>query len=130
MTNHARIGGILSIVAGGLGLLGGIGYGFLAILIGVIGTGTNFDSYNYSSYDPMIIVAIVFGICAFIDLVVSILAIVGGVFNIKRRTWGLALAGSIGAVLAFFPCGIPALIFTALGKPEFNTLPPAAPHQT
>ena len=50
-------------------------------------------------------------------LVLGIIAIIGGIFALKRRTWWLALVGSICAVPVGI--GIPALIFVIMGKQEF-----------
>lgn len=53
-------------------------------------------------------------------LVLGVMAIVGGIFALKRKTWGLALAGGI---CALFPphslLGILAIVFVALSKEEF-----------
>ena len=48
--------------------------------------------------------------------------IVGGIFALRRRVWGLALAGAICAFLvpAGFILGILAIIFVAMGKREFE----------
>jgi hypothetical protein len=55
-------------------------------------------------------------------VVLGILAIVGGVFALRRKVWGLALAGSIAALfsLHLFFLGIAAIVFTALSKNEFE----------
>jgi hypothetical protein len=55
-------------------------------------------------------------------LIIGIVAIVGGSLAIGRRVWGLALAG---AICALFPVhvailGILAIIFVALSKGEFD----------
>jgi len=55
-------------------------------------------------------------------LVIGIVAIIGGIFAIRRHVWGLALAG---AICALFPphvavLGILAIIFVALSKGEFD----------
>lgn len=54
--------------------------------------------------------------------ILGILAIVGGVFALRRKVWGLALAGSIVSLfsLHFFILGIAAVVFTALSKNEFE----------
>jgi hypothetical protein len=127
MQNYARVGGILSVVAGGLGCLSAILLVFFAILVGVLSSGDILGNhyYSYSSPDFALgIVAIIYGVFGFIGVLVSILAIIGGVYGIKKKNWGFALAGSIAGVIAFFPCGVVAVIFTAMGKPEFG-IPPA-----
>jgi hypothetical protein len=54
-------------------------------------------------------------------IVVGIIAIVGGSAALRRRVWGLALAGSICALLPPWTIlGILAIIFVSLGKGEFE----------
>jgi hypothetical protein len=52
----------------------------------------------------------------------AILAIVGGVYALKRKIWGLALAGSIGALFSpyFWLLAITAIVLTAMSKKEFD----------
>jgi hypothetical protein len=60
-------------------------------------------------------------------VILGILAIIGGIFALRRKIWGLALAGAIAGTFVFFPCGIPAIIFVSLGKQEFALPKPPAP---
>ena len=53
-------------------------------------------------------------------LVLGIVAIVGSVYAWRRKSWGLALAGSICALSPVGVLGILAIIFVALGKGEFK----------
>lgn len=60
-------------------------------------------------------------------VILSIVAVVGGVFSIRKRVWGLALAAAICGFIAGLPfivpailLGIPAIVFTALGKRQFK----------
>ena len=57
-------------------------------------------------------------------LVLGIIAIVGGIYALRRSVWGLALAGAICAFLALPGLGwilaILAIIFVSLGKREFS----------
>jgi hypothetical protein len=123
MQNYAKVGGILSIVAGGIGCLLALAVILLAVVLRAYGGGTYFYDSYYVEDQVFLLMTIVYAACGVIGLVISALAIVGGVFGIKRKNWGMALAGSIAGVLTFFPCGIVAVIFTALGKSEFNVLP-------
>jgi hypothetical protein len=54
-------------------------------------------------------------------IILGIIPIIGGIFSLKRRLWGLALAG---AICALFPLtlifGILAIIFLVMGKNEFD----------
>ena len=60
-------------------------------------------------------------------VILSIVAIIGGVFAIRKRAWGVALAGAICGFIVGLPLvapaillGIPAIIFVALGKKQFE----------
>lgn len=101
--------GILSIVAGGGDLLTG--------LIALALRHRQVDTYpRYHVF-----VGTVFGAAGVLWVILAVIAIVGGVFAIRRRAWGLALAGAICAVI--WPTsilGILAIIFVALSRPEFN----------
>ncbi len=97
------VGGILAIIAGALQVILGIviaaigGIFFLTTWAGVFAT-------------PL--------------LVFGIIAIVGGIYALRREVWGLALAGSICAIIPIIPpwsiLGILAIIFVSLGKGEFK----------
>ena len=132
MTNYAKIGGILSIISGGFSIL----WLIMAVLMMVMmWSFTNPAYYDFRNAPPgnvMTIMMVFYGVMAFIGLLVGALAVVGGIYGIRKKIWGLALAGAIAGTLVFFPAGIVAIIFTALGKPEYDTVPAAvtAPVQT
>ncbi len=62
-------------------------------------------------------VLIVLGI---ISLVFGVISLVGGIQSIRRKAWGLALAGSILAIPASAVLGILSIIFVSIGKQEFT----------
>jgi len=111
-TNKPTVAGILAIISGVLGLLLAvsyfIGYG---VVSGALGIPTG--------YIPEFVPGIVLGM-AIPTAVIAILALVGGIFAVQRKQWGWALAGSIAAILAFLPLGIPAVILAAQSKNEFE----------
>ena len=121
MHNYYKVGGILSIVAGGFGAL----YFVVAIiLIFAVAVGMDTWDFNSSYYADWsggwgVLLAIMVVGCL-IYACLGALAIVGGVFGLRKKLWGLALAGSIAGMLVFFPCGVLAIIFTALAKPEYD----------
>jgi hypothetical protein len=96
-------GGVLAIIAGALGVIIGVLFATgVGLLGGIFGMG-----WLSAIFAPLI----VFGI----------IAIVGGVCSLQRRIWGLALAGSICALIGpWFLLGILAIIFVSLGKREFK----------
>jgi hypothetical protein len=53
-----------------------------------------------------------------VAIIISIVAVAGGLCALKRRAWGLALAGSICSIWCWV--GIPAIIFIVLSKQEFS----------
>jgi hypothetical protein len=60
-------------------------------------------------------------------IILSIVAIVGGIFAIRKRAWGFALAAAICGFVVGLPfiapailLGIPVIVFTALGKGQFK----------
>jgi hypothetical protein len=64
----------------------------------------------------------IFAVLAIPMALLAILAIVGGVYALKRKIWGLALAGSIGALFSpyFWLLAITAIVLTAMSKKEFD----------
>jgi hypothetical protein len=111
------VAGILSIVAGAGGVIV-----WSLIILGVFiffiaassGGGVNLPILQ-SKLIPVWV-----AILAIPFMALSILAIVGGVFALSRKIWGLALAGSIGALFCSTVLGIVAIIFTVLSKDEFE----------
>ena len=118
LTWKPTTGGVLSIVAGGLAVLTGLGALRRGEFVGRILWHWRFE------------------VVGVVGLLLGIVAIVGGIFALRRSTWGLALAGSI---CALFPphtavLGILSIIFVSLSKGEFDrpipqqgSQPPAAP---
>ncbi|MBM4432525.1 MAG: hypothetical protein FJ025_00800 [Chloroflexi bacterium] len=55
-----------------------------------------------------------------LPIVLGIISIIGGVFALQRRVWGMALAGAICALpTPAIILGILAIIFVSLSKKEF-----------
>jgi len=100
--------GILSIVAGAIELLIGIG---LTIALGLAASLAGAVPGLPSGILPVFAIPII---------ILGIVAIVGGIYALRRKVWGLALAGCICAL--FWPgfiLGILAIIFVVMGKNEF-----------
>jgi len=60
-------------------------------------------------------------IMAILLAVLSSLPLIGGVYAIQRKTWSLALTGSVVAILSIPPLGIVATVLVSLSKNEFTT---------
>ena len=50
----------------------------------------------------------------------GVIALIGGIFALRRKAWGFALAGAILALFPIIPLGVLAIIFVAMGKNEFS----------
>lgn len=131
MTDHSRVGGVLSIISGAFGIIGSFCAFMWAIFFPVMmDYAQNRPDYS-GRYMPHSVTGLIGGFIAvwgFFVLAFAIMAIIGGVFSLRREKFGVALAGAICAALAFFWTGIPAIIFIAMGNHEFagpeNATPP------
>jgi len=115
------VAGILDIVGGALRILGSF-----AVLIGIMffipvavtaGPGPVPEMARWlipGVLQTILIIATIF------LLIVGILPIIGGIYALQRKKWGLALAGSIVAIFGSSIMGILATIFLAISKDEFE----------
>jgi TM2 domain-containing membrane protein YozV len=101
--------GILCIIGGAIGLLLCLFWALIALVL--MGDPS---VEGELSIDAPIVKFWVFG-----GIAITI-AIVGGICALRRRIWGLALAGSICALVGFGIPGILAIIFVVRGKREFE----------
>ena len=53
-------------------------------------------------------------------VVLTAVAVAGGIFALRRKRWGLALAGAIIATLPFSVFGLAAIILLILSRDEFE----------
>ena len=110
-TWKTKTAGILAIIAGVLGVTEWVWFAVLEILAG-----------NLSALGGIVAAGFIIAIGT------AIVAIVGGVFALKRRRWRLALAGSICAIFSVIfvpillnvPLAIAAIVLVVLGKGEFD----------
>jgi hypothetical protein len=114
-TGKPIAGGILNIVTGALGLLSFIGLMIALAVVteGVFQLGLEFVPGIWVAPTVLIIVAI-------FSIIFGILALIGGIYAVQRKKWGLALAGSIIAILGILPLGIVSTILIATSKDEFE----------
>ena len=114
-TSKPTTAGILNIISGALGILGSffsmLVFGALGSMVGDYGMG----------YDMMPGVAMGMGIGMLLPLLlISVLALVGGIFGVQRKHWGWSLAGSIGAIIVFLPLGIASTVLVSQSRGEFE----------
>ena len=125
----ATVGGVMTIISGSFAMIGGIVLMFFAVFFSQLlsWAGTTSGGFGPTEQDITTLVGLMYGVMGFFLLVLGVLALIGGIYCVRRRLWGLALAGAIAATLSFFPVGVIAVVFTALARPEFY---PAAPSHT
>jgi hypothetical protein len=115
-------GGVLSIISGALQVIGG-GIGSALVIAAFIGSnlrpfqGMPFLPGEWSEHvwfvGPVWVVIVVLG------LVLGIVALAGGVSALRRKSFGLSLAGAICALPSAI-LGILAIIFVAVSREEFE----------
>jgi hypothetical protein len=106
-------GGIICIVVGSLSLVGSL---FLTLIVSIMTTSAYWDGPMSSSYAGAFVWVL------FIPyFVICVLAITGGVFALRRKTWGLALTGAICSLLTWWGWifGVAAIVLIAVSKKEF-----------
>ncbi len=116
--------GILSIISGASHLIG-----FLVLLVmGIFWSAMpDFRGYPYFEWPTAVFITL-----AIILLITGIIIIIGGIYTLKRKYWGWALAAAILAFLPFNLIGLAAIILVALSKKEFDRVsqmppPPQTP---
>ncbi len=114
--------GILTIIAGCLGIGGGALITLVAMPLGLGGA-------IAGGLGEAAIGALLGGFAGIIGMIgagiigVGIVALIGGIYALRRRIWGFALAGAILATICTMPLGVLAIIFVSMGRREFARVP-------
>ena len=114
------VAGILNIITGVINLFG------MFVVIGLLTAfgGGILSIVRIADMMPIWLSGMVHGvliIMAILLAVLSSLPLIGGVYAIQRKTWSLALTGSVVAILSIPPLGIVATVLVSLSKSEFTT---------
>jgi len=104
------VAGILDIVSGALSFFALVLF-ILGVLVFMAVGGTDLPI----QLGPALVLTIAIPI-----LIADALAIVGGIYALKRKRWGWALAGCIAAVFLSWPLAIAAIVLTVMSKDEFE----------
>ncbi|UCH50440.1 MAG: hypothetical protein JSV54_05300 [Chloroflexota bacterium] len=113
------VAGILNIVLGVFNLLG------MFVVIGLLVAfgGGVLSVIRIAELMPIWLSGMVHGfliVLAILLAVSSALPLIGGIYAVQRKSWGLALAGSIVAILSLAPVGIVSTVLVALSRNEFE----------
>jgi len=109
--------GILDIISGAIGMVGGVYFVVLTSLFRTVHEIMNIDPIVIEQTEQ--IISRLFAV-PFVLVFIGIISIIGGVYALQRRIWGLALAGSICSCVVFPIFGLPAIIITGLAQEEFS----------
>jgi len=108
--------GIILIVAGAIGVTEWVWVAVLQVL-----------EWGWSAVGDFLGLGAILPAVAAVALAIRIVAIVGGALVLKRKTWGLALAGSVCAMFSSLfliflnvPLGVAAIVLVVLGRGEFE----------
>lgn len=116
------VAGILSIISGVFGVLW---LGWAILMVYMFNTMSQWGM-PYSSGPPealMVVMTVMYTSIGVFLTLLGVLAIVGGVFSLKKKRWPVALAGTIAGTITFFPCGIPAIVLVSMAKQTEFTEP-------
>jgi len=113
--------GILNIISGAFLLIGGI---IVLSLLNQPRVAVPWASYamysmGFEGEPSSSFVTIFIVILAIAIIIPGVVSTIGGICSIKRRLWGIALAGSVSTFLMLFVLGIPTIALTAISKREF-----------
>ena len=104
-----------SATAGILDIISGVGMLFVCFWLGLAGGIVQVVGGDVPQWVATMLFAIAIAMA-----VVAILAVLGGIFCIWRKAWGLALTGAIAAFFCFFFLGVISIILTAMARSEFK----------
>jgi len=108
-------GGILCIIAGAINVLLG-----LVVVVALAGAGLLMGTEMVELPSELAGMSWL-GVLGVPLVAMGIVSIVGGAYALKRRLWGLALAGAICSIMAGnLLYGTLAIIFISVSKSEFN----------
>jgi len=114
------VAGILNIIVGVFNLIG-----MFLIIIVIVAIGSGILALSaFINIIPMWLSGMLQGVLIIIAVllgVFSALPLIGGIYAVQRKNWGLALAGSIAAILSSTPLGIASTVLVALAKNEFES---------
>ncbi|MDD1767958.1 MAG: zinc ribbon domain-containing protein [Methanomassiliicoccales archaeon] len=117
------IGGILVMISGVIGIVIGLTMAVAAAAIGdILG-----DLYGgMYGLDVLGMIEGIIVACGVIWFIIGLIALIGGVFALRKKRWGIAIVGGVFALLTIGPyflasiLGLIGLILIAISKREFS----------
>ena len=121
-SSNAKIAGVLTIIAGVSALFG-------SLVLGAVGVGVSAVLSSIPGHMPQglpLLPLLVFIPLSVLILTLAVLAIIGGVYGVRREHFWLLVVGAAASVFCFLPLGIAALVFAALAEKDFGRGPQPA----
>jgi hypothetical protein len=109
--------GVLCIAAGAMGL---IAIAFLITFGATFGAEIAREVLKSVGFWQSGVPLTIIGFVSIPLIIINAIAIIGGIYALQRKTWGLALTGAICAIIPAQVLGIIAVVFTAVSKKEFK----------
>ncbi|MDD4874141.1 MAG: hypothetical protein PHE15_04120 [Dehalococcoidales bacterium] len=110
-------GGILNIASGLIGL---IATAFLVAFSVTLGASIAREVLSSLGFLQIGIPITIIWLFAIPMLIISVVSIIGGVYAVNKRNWGLALAGAMCSIVPSQVIGVIAVIFIVISKKEFK----------
>jgi hypothetical protein len=121
-SSNAKIAGILSIIAGVSALFGSLVLG----AIGVAGSAVLGSAARHAPQGLPLLPLLLFIPLSVLIFALGVIAIIGGVYGVRRDHFWVLVIGAAAAVFCFLPLGVAALVFTVLAEKEFAQGPAPA----
>jgi len=114
------VAGVLNIIVGIISLFG------MFVVIGLLAafSGGVLTLARMAELMPLWLSGMIHGVLIVVALLLAVLSslpLIGGIYALQRKSWGLALAGSIVAILAIAPLGITSAVLVVMAKDEFES---------
>ncbi len=109
--------GILSLICGAVNVIGGffllVGGSMFSMFMPMM------NSFNYGGYGWGIFA--VFG--GVVVIILGAVSIIGGIYSLRKRLWGMALAGAITSIFSpSWILGIASTVIIAMARDQFNRM--------
>jgi hypothetical protein len=119
MTWKPTAAGIINIIVGILNL-----FGMFAVIVIMVAIGGGILAISrIAEVMPLWMSGILQGVMVITALLLALfsaLPLIGGIYAMQRKNWGLALAGSIVAILSSLPLGMVSTVLVSLSRREFK----------
>jgi hypothetical protein len=114
-SSNSRVAGILCIIAGVSALFGSLVLG----AIGVAGSAVLGSASGHTPHGLPLIPLLLFIPLSVMIFALGVIAIVGGVYGLRREQFWVLVIGAAASVFCFLPLGVAALVFAVLAEKEF-----------